>query len=830
MKRISFILFLSFVFCPLSFILSASEMDIMRENLRKEIMLGDLNYDRNDATIQAYINTLVKDAKTYYGNLEKNPVTYLWSDYNKLKNDNTNTCKHIEYSLMRLRTMALAWAYPTSELYHNDDYLTAIKNSLDFLYSYALNEKTTLIGNWWEWRIGSPQEYAAIVSILYEELSDVQLLHYDKSFDNFVRSFAKNGNMTYANQADVCRNLLYMGILTGKKQDVKDAISLAKKAFVDETTLEVRKKAQEQFEQMIKDQGDYHSYNYVTKKEGLYEDGTFIQHTAIPYIGSYGTSMILFSAEMAMCLQGTSIEIPSYFAQILPIWLEKAYIPAIYKGEMMRMFMGRNVNANHSSHEAARAVGLNMYLSRNLLSDPDMRQRITNVCKTWYTDNAYYATPYDGMNPIIDKPHIDQMIADAQADAPADVFNLVLAAGDRVIHETAKYRFGLSMSSNRIGKFEGFSNNNMSGWYQGDGMTYIYTPNHREHWLKYFTYCNNYRLPGTTVDRISRTADGANIALFDNPVNAQSWVGGISLLGRYGTAGMSHVGAKSDLVAKKSWFMFDDEIHCLGAGITMSENRNVETIIESRYIYAGYSIDGVDGGTKKCWEYTYANPKYAYINEVGGYYFPQPMTLISYIEQNKLYSFYIDHGKAPDNASYNYVLLPQMSKDEVATYANQPATEVLQNDTIIQAVHHKNLGIVGINYWHAGKQAYVHSDGEASVMYQQKEGKLYFSASDPTWKRTSQTFILDGVFTLDSAIPSDKAQVSHTDTKTTITIDCTDRMGQGEQLVLTIISPMPTPEITSDLDLMETNSNNTYKVIEGGQIYIYRNGTKYSIL
>lgn len=829
MKRFIISLFLSIGLCTFAF--CATDMEVMRENLRKEIMLGDLNYDRSDPAVQAYIASIVKDAKTYYTNLEKSPKTYLWSDYNKLINDNTNTCKHIEYSLMRLHTMALAWAYPTSELYHNDDYLTAIKNSLDFLYSYALNEKTSLIGNWWEWRIGSPQEYAAIVSILYEELSAEQISHYDKSFNTFVRTFAKSGNMTYANQADVCRNLLYMGILTGKTQDVTNALTLAKKAFVDETSLETRKQAQAQFEKMIKEQGDYHQYNPVTKKEGLYEDGTFIQHTAIPYIGSYGTSMIQFSAEMALCLKGvTSITIPSYFNQILPTWMEKAYIPAIYKGEMMRMFMGRNTNANHSSHEAARAVGLHMYLSGNLLNDSDLKQRITNVCKTWYTDNAYYSTPYEGMNIIIDKPHIDQMIKDAQESASADVFNLVLAAGDRVIHETAKFRFGLSMSSNRIGKFEGFSNNNMSGWYQGDGMTYIYTPNHREHWLKYFTYCNNYRLPGTTVDRIARTADGANIALFDNPVNAQSWVGGISLLGRYGAAGMSHVGAKSDLVAKKSWFMFDDEVHCLGAGITMSENREVETIIESRYINAGYSVDGVDGGTKKCWEYTYTNPSYAYINEVGGYYFPQPMTMTSYIEQNKLYSFYINHGKAPKDASYNYILLPQMSKEDVAAYALNPTLVTLQNDTTIQSVYHTTLGIVGLNYWHEGKQASVYSDGAASVMYQQKDGKLYFAAAEPTWKRTSQTFILDGEFALDTEAPKGKTQVSVKDGKTTITIDCTDRMGQGEQLVFTIIKPMPTPTRPTDIEIIKATAPNVYKVIDNGQIFIYRNGTKYSIL
>ena len=38
----------------------------------------------------------------------------------------------------------------------------------------------------------------------------------------------------------------------------------------------------------------------------------------------------------------------------------------------------------------------------------------------------------------------------------------------------------------------------------------------------------------------------------------------------------------SDLAAHKSWFMFDDEIVCLGSGITNSENYEAITTIESR--------------------------------------------------------------------------------------------------------------------------------------------------------------------------------------------------------------------------------------------------------
>lgn len=809
--------------------LRADDFDIMRMNLRQYVFLGDLYYDETDMDVQKRIDGIVKNAIAYQNSLAKNPTTYLWSDYNKLKDDETYTCKHIYYSLQRLHTMALAWAYPTSSLYQDATLLTDIRNSLNFLYNYALNEKTTLLGNFWEWRIGAPQEYAAIVSILYDKLSPSEFSHFDLSFNNFVRKFAATGNLTYANQADICRNLLYMGILLGKEDDVTSALNNVKRAFVDETTLAQRKTAQALMEQMLRDQGDYHNYKGILKKEGFYQDGTFIQHTAIPYIGGYGESIIAFSAIMQMVFLGCDNHTaPNYFYDVIPTWIDKAYMSSIYKGEMMRMFMGRNVNSAHNSHETARRIGLYIYMSRDLIKNEEDRQRIVNVCATWYRDNQYYTSPYDGMDAIIDKPIISEMLDESDDTANPDCFNLVLAAGDRVIHEAGKYRLGIAMSSCRIGKFEGFSGNNMSGWYTGDGMTYIYTPSNRNHWLNYFNYCNLYRLPGTTVDMITRAADGANIALFDNPPDVPAWAGGISLQCRYGVAGMHLRGAKSDLTARKSWFMFHDEIFCLGAGISMSENREVETIVESRSIAKGWSIDGVAGTTKKCWEETYTNPRYAYINEVGGYYFPQPCTLHTYIEQNKYYSLYFSHGSAPLNATYQYVLLPQMTEEEVASYVRNPQVQALSNTDTIQAVWHKSLGIVGINYWQAGKCASVSCDGEASMMFRHSNDTLYFAASDPTWKRLSLTFVLDGVYTKISA--SDRVVITYTNKNTTITINTEDRMGQGENIVLKTRVQMPSPDEETKLSELRNRDCKGIKQIENGQIYIYRNNHKYSIL
>src|SRR5699024_12045004 len=47
---------------------------------------------------------------------------------------------------------------------------------------------------------------------------------------------------------------------------------------------------------------------------------------------------------------------------------------------------------------------------------------------------------------------------------------------------------------------------------------------------------------------------------------------------RYGATGMSIYYPDSTLQGQKSWFMFDDEVVALGAGITSDDDRSIETV------------------------------------------------------------------------------------------------------------------------------------------------------------------------------------------------------------------------------------------------------------
>ena len=787
MKRIiALLLPLTFICTHAHAAVDASVFERMRANFREQCSLGPIDYDPNQPDMRTYLDSLSADAEAYWQTM-RHDTCFLWDDISLWTGMPSYTPFHVHYSYQRLEIMTRAWAYPGTDLYHNADLLADIRFGLGLLYKYAYNENTPMCGNWWEWRIGNTENYANIVSILYEQLTPEEIHQFDLGGSRHIRDFVKKGNMTYANLADVCRNLLLIGILTDNEEDIRTAVHYSIPAFVDKTTPFKRVAANTAHDQIIRNQSAYQHNTLVWAKEGLYEDGTFIQHIAIPYIGTYGGQIINFCATMVHVFEGTDFEVPQEIVDVLPTWINKTYLPELYKGEIMLMFMGRG-NARNP-YMSARYTALNVLTSSTLIKDEVEREHIRLAFADIIASDKHYPTIYTDMKPLpVYKPHLDKAISIANQQAQDKPFSIVLAAGDRVIHQTPTFRFGLAMSSNRIGKYEAFvrtdkSENNYA-WYTGDGMTYIYTPDDPRQYWQYIPLMNHYRVPGTTVDLMEREFCGSGMILFDHQPKAAdiARAGGVMMDGLYSSAMMQLLGSRSDLMAKKSWFCFDNEVVCLGADIDLDADREVITTVENRQFTRSMFVNGKNIRTPH--EQTYDKVKTAYLEGTGGYFFPQPVTLYANVSENGFNEFWLSHGKAPQNADYQYVLLPQMTQSEVKAYQRKPHIEVLANSPQVQAVTEKSLGITAINFWAPATANHITCDGVAAIMYRTNQDTLYLNVSDPTWEHTAITLTLDGLYNLVSAEPEKKVSVSHINGQTQLVISTLYRLGMTQQIVL----------------------------------------------
>lgn len=227
----------------------------------------------------------------------------------------------ITQSYSRLWTMAQAHVQPGTGSTGDESLLADVLRGLDHLSATVYNPSTTRYGNWWEWQIGSPRLLMDITAALYDHLSDAQKAAACAAVDHFLPDTLftdYSGTSTGANRVDLCRSVALRGIL-GR---APDRIALARDALSP-------------------------VFPYVTKGDGLYADGSFVQHTWVAYSGTYGQVMLDGLGRLFALLAGSAWEVTDPNRQTVLDSVERAYAPLIHDGLVMDSVNGRAISRGY---------------------------------------------------------------------------------------------------------------------------------------------------------------------------------------------------------------------------------------------------------------------------------------------------------------------------------------------------------------------------------------------------------------------------------------------------------------------------------------------------
>ncbi len=250
------------------------------------------------------------------------------------------------------------------------------------------------------------------------------------------------------------------------------------------------------------------------------------------------------------------------------------------------------------------------------------------------------------------------------------------------------------------------------------------------------------------------------------------FVGGVDD-GLYGAVAYDFKSPHDMLEAKKTWFFFDNEYVCLGAGINSDSNRPAYTTINQALlrddvlVRHGGRTEVVSRGSRDM-----ENVKWVYHDSVG-YILPEPATvnISNKVEKGRwsdisaenrasdelvtedVFLLGINHGNRPRDASYQYIVVPGVTAEELSeTSANNRNIETISNTAEIQAVKHKGLEICQIAFYKAGdveipNGAFVKMDSQGMAMLKMNGTKIEeISVSDPSRKLTSITVTVSGIY------------------------------------------------------------------------------------
>jgi chondroitin AC lyase len=211
-----------------------------------------------------------------------------------------------------------------------------------------------------------------------------------------------------------------------------------------------------------------------------------------------------------------------------------------------------------------------------------------------------------------------------------------------------------------------------------------------------------------------------------------NFVGGISD-GDHGVAVLDY--DKEELKAKKSWFMLEKEIVCLGTAISNASDYNARTTINQCWLQG--DVYYVNNGDDEQYSVNNVNVDYELQdvkwvrNRNVAYYFPLDTEVkltcgqqsgswkdinsgkSAEIISGDVFKLWIEHDKDNDDDKYAYIIVPNITTEKQAKAYSISDVEILSNTKEIQAVYCKSLNIYQIVFYKPG--TIVHESNEITV-------------------------------------------------------------------------------------------------------------------
>lgn len=344
---------------------------------------------------------------------------------------------------------------------------------------------------------------------------------------------------------------------------------------------------------------------------------------------------------------------------------------------------------------------------------------------------------------------LDRINGNKPANFQVKEFNQHYWSSDYSQHSRSNYLFAVRNVSKRTVEAEVGNGENLKANYFSYGATFIsVNGNEYKNVMPLWDWS---MIPGTTTNNTtsfpSRTNWGFNFGKTD-------FVGGLSN-GNYGVSALDQNHANT--VAKKSWFFFDNEVVCLGAGISNSTGLNVRTTLNQAKMETPAYI--VEAGQSP--ETTYSisslvrsNTNLNYLRQGNlAYFFPQQGNVkfslrthtgrwsdintsgSTTLESGYMFSLWFDHGANPQDASYSYIVVPGVDSEQKAQSYAVSNIEIARNTKSVQAVYHKLLNIYQVVFYEpasVGFDKFSIAASQACIVMLTPDGKMW--VADPSQK------------------------------------------------------------------------------------------------
>lgn len=557
--------------------------------------------------------------------------------------------------------------------------------------------------NWWYNEIGVPKTLGPALLLMQDLLSPEEL-------EGAIAVMAKaRFGMTGQNKVALAGNVLIRGLL----QNDYDLVKAARDTIVSEIRTDM--------------------------PEGIKSDWSFHQHGPQQQFGNYGLAYLTSLSEYTRLFAGTALALSPEQQGILNKLLLDGFRWVIWKGYMDVNACNRQLFENTQINKSLGVAFATETLMQGLLAPEEMEAMSRFLQDNYTTGRA--ETDFTGHKHFWDS--------------------------DQTIHRSARWMGSLRMASERVIGTELVNEDNLKGFYMGDGALYTYCRG--DEYLNIFPLWDWRKIPGITSYE-SDAPIPANRRYGAHVRNQSAFVGGVT----DGTMGMAAMVLNRDKMhACKSWVFTDDCVLCLGAGIGTDSTLAMTTSIDQRVrrgdllAYRGKTwtpLIGTHVATRSGQRYFHDNTGYILLqadtcvaiaerrtgdwSDFMGSYAPRPA-------EGEIIALYLRHGRR-QNASYQYLILPASTAEATAAFPVKNI-RVLRNDEAAQAVRMGNTFYVAAYQpvsLEVGQSLQMEFLTPGIYMLRKMRSRWQIQAADPTHTQSHLALKIDGKH-LDIHFPSD---------------------------------------------------------------------------
>lgn len=522
--------------------------------------------------------------------------------------------------------------------------------------------------NWWHNQISEPQKLGVLLIQMRIGKKQIPQELETKILKRIQETGGDPAKWTGANRTDIALHWIYRSCLTQNEADLKTAIDNVFNPVV------------------------------YTTEEGFQHDNSYFQHGEQLYIGGYGDEILKGVTQVASYALGTQYQLDKEKVELLSKFMRETYYRTVRGQNMSFDVVGRSVSRPGLLNKRTTAT----YAKRMIDIDP---------------------THADEYKAIIARLNRKQ-----PADYQVTASHTHYFRSDYSLHVRPQYNFDVRLASTRTKKCEYGNKENLKTYFMSDGCTNITQTG--DEYFNIFPVWNWCHIPGTTAPQLEKV-----------PMDPKAWgvlgtstyAGGVSD-SIYGATAYAYMDTNPEVNtgAKKSWYFFDNEVVCLGAGIQSTSTYPVHTTVNQCFLKGGILVDkGDKEETLANGSHTLQAPQWVLHDKIG-YFFPQKEEVFLTAqtqsgrwydintskskkeEKMDVFTLGINHGVGPKDGSYAYIVVPgKTSAQEMKAYQKKNAIEILSNNPKIQAVRNTKLNVWMVTFFEAG--TFTHKELSVTV-------------------------------------------------------------------------------------------------------------------